>query len=71
MGRDVGTCLDGRALSGRLTVHMAAGESIWTESCYKFTRASTEAMLQDAGMGLERWYTDDDGSYALALAAPG
>jgi uncharacterized SAM-dependent methyltransferase len=48
---------------------MLAGESIWTESCYKFTRASTEAMLQDSGMGLERWYTDDDGSYALALAA--
>ena len=52
-------------------VEIPAGESIWTESCYKFTRASTEAMLQGVGMELERWYTDGVGSYALALAAPG
>ena len=53
-----------------LTVQVSAGESIWTESCYKFTRESTESMLGEAGMGLERWYADGDGMYALALAAP-
>ena len=53
-----------------LTVEMSAGESIWTESCYKFSHESTETMLREAGMGLERWYTDGDEAYALALAAP-
>src|SRR5262249_39059830 len=29
-----------------LTVRIAAGEGIWTESCYKFTRASVAAILE-------------------------
>ena len=53
-----------------LTVQLSADESIWTESSYKFTRQSTETMLKGAGMELERWYTDVDGTYALALAMP-
>ena len=53
-----------------LTVQVSAGETIWTESCYKFTRESTEGMLEEAGMRLERWYADGDRMYALALAAP-
>ncbi len=51
-----------------LTVEVAAGESIWTESSYKFTRGTVEAMLNASGLGLDRWYSD--GQYALALAAP-
>jgi L-histidine N-alpha-methyltransferase len=49
-------------------VDIDAGESIWTESSYKFTRASTAAMLADAGLALERWYTDPGQQVALALA---
>jgi L-histidine N-alpha-methyltransferase len=51
-----------------LTVHFEAGETIWTESSYKFTRDSVEAMLDAAGLRLLRW--DTDGAFGLALAAP-
>ena len=51
-----------------LTVRFEAGETIWTESSYKFTRASVEAMLRAAGLRLLRWDTDD--AFGLALAAP-
>jgi L-histidine N-alpha-methyltransferase len=51
-----------------MTVSFEAGETIWTESAYKYTRASVEAMLRTAGMRLIRW--DSDGAFALALAGP-
>jgi L-histidine N-alpha-methyltransferase len=51
-----------------LTVTIAAGESIWTESSYKFTRASVTAMLADAGLPLREWYTDPGERFAVALA---
>jgi len=51
-----------------LTVSFEAGETIWTESSYKFTHASVEAMLDAAGLRLLRW--DTDGAFGLALAAP-
>jgi L-histidine N-alpha-methyltransferase len=53
-----------------LTVRLEAGESIWTESSYKFTRASTRAMLASAGLRLDAWHTDPGQRFALALAAP-
>ena len=53
-----------------LTVTVRPQESIWTESSYKFTRQSVEAMLGEAGLPLERWYTDPDARFGLALAAP-
>lgn len=54
-----------------LTVHIEAGESIWTESSYKFTRASVEAMLDDAGLRLRHWRSDEGQRFALVLAAQG
>jgi L-histidine N-alpha-methyltransferase len=57
-----------RALNLRL--RLEAGEAIWTESSYKFTRARATSMLAAAGMVLERWLTDYEGRFALALAAP-
>ena len=53
-----------------LTVHVEPGESIWTESSYKFTRASVEASLHEAGLRLDDWLTDADPRFALALASP-
>jgi L-histidine N-alpha-methyltransferase len=50
-----------------MTVGVDAGETIWTESSHKFTRASAEAMLASADLGLVSWHTD--GAYALAVAA--
>ena len=53
-----------------LNICVSPDESIWTESSYKFTQEATEAMLQAAGLKFERWYTDCDGLFALALASP-
>ncbi|HSB41177.1 MAG TPA: L-histidine N(alpha)-methyltransferase [Methylomirabilota bacterium] len=57
---------------GRLgmTVRLQAGEGIWTESSYKFTRAAVMSMLAGAGLDLARWHVDPDNYFALALARP-
>jgi L-histidine N-alpha-methyltransferase len=52
-----------------LVVDLEPGETIWTESCYKFTRGSVEAMLEGAGLTLDGWHTDPAERFALALAA--
>ena len=51
-----------------LRVELEAGESIWTESSYKFTRPSVETMLAAAGLRLERWLTDPRDWFALVVA---
>lgn len=53
-----------------LTVEMPPGEGIWTESSYKFTRESTRAALEAAGLSMTRWHADPDNHFALVLAAP-
>ena len=53
-----------------LTLHVEPEESIWTESSYKFTRASAEESLREAGLRLDDWLTDDDQRFALAVATP-
>src|SRR5687768_9092385 len=50
-----------------MAVEVEPGETIWTESRHKFTRASAEAMLTAAGLTLVSWHTD--GTYALAVGA--
>jgi L-histidine N-alpha-methyltransferase len=53
-----------------LRLSFAAGDGIWTESSYKFTRPGIDAMLAEAGLTLERWLTDPDGRFAMVLAGP-
>lgn len=53
-----------------LTFQMEQGESIWTESSYKFTQESTEEMLGESGLQLVNWYTDQARLFGLALAKP-
>jgi L-histidine N-alpha-methyltransferase len=53
-----------------LTIRFRPGESIWTESSYKFTRAGVESMLARARLRLVRWHVDPANYFALALAAP-
>jgi L-histidine N-alpha-methyltransferase len=53
-----------------LDLEFAEGDGIWTESSYKFTRGGAEAMLSDAGLGVERWLTDSAGRFALVVAGP-
>ena len=51
------------------TVRVSPDEGIWTESCYKFSRASAESMLEEAGLRLASWHVDPDNYFALAVAA--
>jgi len=51
-----------------LTVEFAEGEELRTEISAKFTRERIEADFAAAGLALERWYTDEDGLFALSLA---
>jgi len=51
-----------------LALDFEAGESIWTESSYKYTRASVAAMLRAAALTTEDWFTDRDERFALVLA---
>jgi L-histidine N-alpha-methyltransferase len=53
-----------------LAVQFAAGDDIWTESSYKFTRPGVETMLADAGLKLDRWLTDPEGRFAVVVAGP-
>ena len=53
-----------------LTLDFPAGEDIWTENSYKFTRAGVEAMLDQAGLRLAQWHVDPANYFALALAEP-
>ena len=52
------------------TVRVRAGETIWTESSYKFTKDGFAETLHDAGLGSVRWFTDPDEMFALVLARP-
>jgi len=54
-----------------LDIRVSPEEGIWTESCYKFTRGAAQAMLDGAGLRLERWHVDPDERFAIAVAAPG
>ena len=51
-------------------VRVRAGETIWTESSYKFTRDGFARTLRDAGFGSVRWFTDPREMFALVLARP-
>lgn len=53
-----------------LTIEVATNERIWTESSYKFTRASTGDELQAAGLTVAHWHTDPEHRFALILATP-
>ncbi|HEY3065404.1 MAG TPA: L-histidine N(alpha)-methyltransferase [Methylomirabilota bacterium] len=52
-----------------MKVEVEEGETIWTESSYKFTPDGVRRMLGDANLELEQWYTDPENRVGLALAA--
>ncbi len=55
-------------IPGMETVTMAKGETIRTEVSYKYDRDAIDGILRDSGMHLERWITDDDRAFSLAVA---
>jgi L-histidine Nalpha-methyltransferase len=52
----------------QLSVPFAALETIHTESSYKFSRKTLDALLYDAGFTIEQRWTDPREWYALTLA---
>jgi dimethylhistidine N-methyltransferase len=51
-----------------LHLAFAEGETIHTENSYKFTRASVEALLRDAGFEIAKSFEDARGLFAVTLA---
>ncbi len=52
-----------------IEARFAAGELMRTEVSHKYTRPSVEAMLGEAGLRLERWYTDPQEYFGLSLSS--
>jgi dimethylhistidine N-methyltransferase len=55
---------------GGETIDFERGETIWTESSYKYDRARLEALVGSAGFGIERLWTDGDERFWVALLTP-
>ena len=53
-----------------LEIGFADGEEIRTEISAKFTREAVGRELHEAGLGLEDFFTDEDGLFGVAFAAP-
>lgn len=54
----------------KMEIELGAGETIWTESSYKFTQGSLEGELNRADLHVEGWFTDPQGFFGLALVKP-
>ena len=55
-----------------LKVEVQEGETIHTEICKKFSRESADAMAHEAGLKIERWFSDPREWFSLIdLALPG
>jgi L-histidine Nalpha-methyltransferase len=53
-----------------LELTFADGEEVRTEISSKFTLEAVDRELDEAGLRLERFFTDEGGLFGLALAAP-
>jgi L-histidine N-alpha-methyltransferase len=53
-----------------LDLRLAEGDEIRTEISCKYTRATVARLLAGSGLRLERWDTDPEGLFALALLRP-
>jgi len=50
-----------------LTVGFRLGETLWSESCYKFTAAEVAAMGEEAGLDVEAQWVDPEWPFAETL----
>lgn len=53
-----------------LELDIVPGERILTEISRKFTRTSTELLLEEAGFELDHWFLSEESYFALALGRP-
>lgn len=54
--------------AAELSIELGSGESIWTESSYKFTPDDVEGRLQDAGFEPVRRWIDEEGQFLHVVA---
>jgi dimethylhistidine N-methyltransferase len=52
-----------------IEIAFAAGETIHTENCYKYSRAELDALAVAAGLRTERSWTDPEGRFLLTMLA--
>ncbi len=52
----------------RLTIHLDPGETIWTESSYRYTAPGVVDLLGRSGFGMLSQWVDARGGFTLALA---
>jgi uncharacterized SAM-dependent methyltransferase len=52
-----------------LSVALRTGETIWTESSYKYTPAAFDQLLDGAGLSRRARWLDEDGQFLLVVAA--
>ncbi len=64
------TAQDVRVAACDTTFHFAAGETIHTESSYKYVPEWIEALASDTGFRVQERFTDDNEWFSLALFAP-
>jgi L-histidine N-alpha-methyltransferase len=53
-----------------MVVEFAAGEEMRTEISSKFTRDRFESSMKEAGLRVDRWWTDKDRDFVLSLVRP-
>lgn len=51
-------------------IHFAEGETIWTESSYKYDRARLDALVSAAGFAVTQLWTDADDRFWVAYLTP-
>jgi len=58
---------DVRITRAELLFHLHEGETIWTESSYKYPPADIASLVQGAGFALREQWIDDQDGFALTL----
>ena len=56
-----------RLAAAEVRLRFEAGETIWTESSYKYTEATIAALSRDAGFAPSRQWIDREAAFALTL----
>jgi uncharacterized SAM-dependent methyltransferase len=51
------------------TFHFDAGESIWTESSYKYDRPRLDRLIAEGGFRVDQLWTDEEAQFWVALLA--
>jgi dimethylhistidine N-methyltransferase len=59
-----------RISAARLDIELGAGETIWTESSYKYRTADVLRMAERAGLAVTRQWQDAEARFALTLCEP-